>query len=152
MAHRILVLANKTCPCPSLRARIEQLAAEHADSEVLIVAPALNSRLDHFFNDTSRAVRAARLRLDESVAALRADGVLVFGQVGPASPRVALSDAYAEWAPHLILISTHPEGDSHWLAKHLLEDAARLPVPVEHFVTEFGVRETDEERLAQPAG
>jgi len=145
MAHRILVLANKTCPCPSLRERIEAIAGEHSDSEVLIVAPALTNRLDHFFGDDGRAVRAARERLAETVEALRADGVLVFAQVGDANPMTALYDAYHEWAPTQVLVSTHPEGQSHWLARNLLRDAERLPVPVEHFVTEYGVDERDAE-------
>lgn len=146
MPHRILVLANKTCPCPELRERIEQHAAEHADSEVLIVAPALANRLDHFFGDTDRAVKAARGRLEETVTALRADGVTVFGQVGDAKPATALFDAYAEWAPHEALISTHPKGQSHWLSKGLMEDADKLPIPVEHFSTPYGVDESDDDR------
>jgi hypothetical protein len=43
--HRILVIANRTCPCPALLEEVARRAREREPSDVLIVAPALNSRL-----------------------------------------------------------------------------------------------------------
>ena len=46
--HRILVVANRTCPCPALLEEIARRSSEHDAVAVLLVAPALNSRLRHY--------------------------------------------------------------------------------------------------------
>jgi hypothetical protein len=70
--ERILVIANVTCPCEELR----DIVQDHAgpDTQVAIVAPALNGRLAHLVSDSDAAVMAARERLAAAVAALGARG------------------------------------------------------------------------------
>src|ERR671936_769078 len=70
--HRILVVANETC---AGRALLDELRGRvRPESDVLVVAPALNSRLRHIFADIDGAYAAAEERLHESIAALRAAG------------------------------------------------------------------------------
>ena len=68
--RRILVIADKTCPCSELHDRIRGEASA-AELEVLVVAPALNSRLRHWVSDTDEAVEAAETRLRLAVKSVR---------------------------------------------------------------------------------
>lgn len=140
--QHILVIANRTCECPALHEDIAGRAAPGAD--VLVVAPALNSRLRHWVSDTDEATIAARQRLDAAVEELRRRGVAVRGEVGDAEPLQAIDDALVDFAADEILLSTHPPGDSHWLEKGLLEKAReRFDPPVTHLVSGFGLQRAD---------
>jgi len=142
MPYSLLVIANKTCPCPELRAEIGRRAREHDGGQVLIVAPALNSRLAHYVSDTDRAVAAARARLDLAVAFLAEEGVTARGEVGDAEPLVALEDALVEFAADEVIVTTHPLGESHWLERGLVDRAReRVSVPVTHVQTPYGVQD-----------
>lgn len=137
--RHILVLANRTCPCPGLHDFVlEQLTERPA--HVTVVAPALNdSRLAHWVSDTDEARAVAMQRLEQAVEGLTTDGVTVSGRVGDAKPLTAIEDALAESSVDLLVISTFPPGESHWLENGLVEGAERLPVPVRHYVSEYGL-------------
>lgn len=138
--HRILVVANETCPCPALLELIAERAGAYEDHEVHLVAPALNSRVRHYVSDTDEAVDAARERLDHAVGRLCDEGVRATGDVGDGDPWVALQDALADFDADVIMLSTHPPQRSHWLERGFVDRAqADLDVPVEHLVSEFGV-------------
>src|SRR6266540_1408988 len=95
--HRILVVANETC---AGRALLDELRGRVGPgSEVLVVAPALNSRLRHIFAD-------AEERLAESIDALRAVGISARGAVGDSDPVQAIEDALFEFDASEIVIST----------------------------------------------
>jgi len=137
--RRILVIANRTCPCEPLNDEIMSRSAR-GPTEVLIVAPALNSRIRHLFSDADAAVAAAEERLAATVESLRQRGVSAGGGVGDADPAQALDDALREFTADELLISTHPPGRSHWLERGLLERAqARFDGPVTHLVSEYGL-------------
>jgi len=139
-AGGLLVLANRTCECPALHDEIVR-RAESAQG-VLVVAPALNSRLRHCVSDTDDAVQAARKRLDAAVAELHRRGLSARGEVGDAEPLNAVEDALSGFGADQIVISTHPPGESHWLEKDLIERARRrFAQPVTHLVSEYGVTE-----------
>ena len=141
--HGILVIADATCPCPALL----DLLAEHAEARrlnVLIVAPALNSRLAHWLSDTDAAVRGARERLAIAVAALTERGIEAHARIGDANPRVAIADWTAEFAPAEIVISTHPPERSHWLEKDLVQRTRdRHDIPVTHVISAYGLVEEE---------
>lgn len=140
--HRILVVANRTCPCPEL---IDEIARRDPD-EVLVVAPALNSRLRHWVSDVDGAVAQARDRLAVALAGLRERGIGARGEVGDADPLLAIDDALAGFAASEILVSTRPPGQSNWLERGLIDKArARFAAPVVHLVPE-GVTELDRAR------
>lgn len=135
----MLVLANRTCPCPGLHDFVHTQLTERP-AEVIIVAPALNnSKLAHWVSDTDEARADAAERLELAVEGLTTDGVTVSGHIGDAKPLAALEDALSQFPADLLVLSTFPPGESHWLEDGLLEGAEELPVPVLHYVTEYGL-------------
>lgn len=129
---KILVLANETATSPALRRLVTELAAD-AEARVLVVAPALVGRLEFWASDDRRARSAAGRRLDECLAALGDDGVDAAGYVGDSNPIQAIEDALSIFGADEIVISTHPEGSSNWLARNVVTRArARFDRPVHH--------------------
>lgn len=138
--QRLLVVANRTCPCPALIEEIARRSGPGAEDRVRIVAPALNSRLRHFVSDVDDAVRQARDRLGEAVAALAEAGIRAEGAIGDADPLTAIEDELARFDAQELVISTHPAGASNWLERGLVERAReRFDVPVVHVVSEYGL-------------
>jgi hypothetical protein len=133
--HRVLVVANETC---AGRALLEELRGRVGPgSEVLVVAPALNSRLRHIFADTDAAYAAAEERLAESVEVLRAAGIAASGAVGDSDPVQAIEDALVEFGATEIVVSTHPPERSNWLEKRVVERASeRFELPITHVVVD----------------
>ena len=141
----ILVVANRTCPCPVL---LDEVARRVSDApiDVLVVVPALNTRLRHWVSDIDAAVARAHDRLAVALADLRTRGVNARGEVGDANPLVAIDEALARFPTSEIVIATLPAGHSNWLERGLVDKArARFDVPVTHLIsTEPSV----EDRLA----
>ena len=133
--RRVLVISNETVEAEILR---ETIAARARATQVVIVAPALNTRLRHWLSDEDPARRAAERRLAGAVAALRAAGVDVDeAEVGDADPLVAIEDALAVFAADELLVATHPEERSNWLAHDLVGRAcARFSLPALHLVVD----------------
>ncbi len=139
--RRILVVANRTCPCPALHDEVAVRGGERA--EVLVVAPALNKRLAHWVSDSDEAVAAAHERLETAVDELARRGLEARGAVGDADPYRAIEDALVRFEADEIVISTHPPHASNWLEKNLPEKAReQFGVPVTHVVSAYGVEAT----------
>jgi hypothetical protein len=139
--RRILVVANRTCPCPALADEVAARARDAA-TEVLVVAPALNKRLRHWVSDVDAAIAAARERLERAVANLTERGIVAEGAVGDSDPLLAIEDALADFEATEIVISTHPPGRSNWLEKNLPERAAsRFDLPLTHLVSRYALEE-----------
>jgi hypothetical protein len=136
--RRILVISNETVTGTVLHQAI-RFRAHNVDGEVLVVAPALNSRLRHWMSDVDvdAARRAAEDRLHTCLKRLNAAGISARGEIGDGDPMQAIADALSTFAADEILIATHPEERSHWLA-HDLVDRARLRFdqPVLHIVVD----------------
>jgi hypothetical protein len=136
-ASRVLVIANETVGGSALRERIRQAAAE-SGAEVLLVSPALNSRLKHWASDEDEARLAAQKRIDASLARLASEGIEARGQVGDSEPLQAIEDALRTFGANEIIISTHPPGRSNWLEQDLVERAReRFAVPITHVVVDL---------------
>lgn len=126
-------------PCPGLGQQASDLL-QRPDGELLLVAPALNSRLRHWVSDTDEALESARARLGHALDALAGHGVQARGEIGDADPMLAIQDASREFTPDAVIISTHPAGHSHWLERGLLERAhAELSVPIVHLESRYGL-------------
>jgi GABA permease len=139
--RRILVIANRTCPCSALADEIVRRAAGDP-TDVLVVAPALNSRLRHLVSDVDEAVAHAREHVGLAVTDLRDRGLSAHGEVGDANPLLAIDDALADFPATEIVIATHPTGQSHWLERGLIEKAReRFDVPITHIVSRHGLAE-----------
>lgn len=135
--HRILVVANETVAGRALRAEVVRRTRD-VDAEVLVVTPALNTRLRHWTSDEDAAREAAQARLDESLAALASDDVSARGTVGDDDPIQAIEDSLRTFAAAEIVISTHPPGRSNWLERGVVERAQeRFDLPIAHVVVDL---------------
>ena len=112
--------------------------ARDGASEVLVVTPALNSRIRHWTSDEDGARAQAQDRLEASLASLGASGVRAKGQVGDDDPLQAIGDALRTFPADEIIVSTHPPGRSNWLEKGIVEGAReRFSVPITHVVVDL---------------
>src|SRR3954453_12211393 len=125
--RRILVISNETVTGTVLHQAI-RFRAHNVSGEVLVVAPALNSRLRHWMSDVDGARRAAEERLKTCPERLGAAGVRARGEIGDGDPLQAIADALSVFAADEIIIATHPEERSHWLRHDPLR-APRSPSP-----------------------
>jgi hypothetical protein len=145
--RRILVIANETVGGERLRDEIHS-RSEGYDEHVLVVTPALNSHLRHWASDEDNARVEAQKRLDASLDRLRAAGIDAKGEVGDAEPVQAMEDALRLFGADEIIISTHPEGRSHWLEKGIVETAReRFAVPITHVVVDLAA---EHEEVQEP--
>ncbi len=139
--RRILVVANEACPSPALCAGVRDRGGEGA--EVLVVAPALNSRLRHYVSDEGDARSLAEGRLSRSVENLSGLGLSPTGEVGDADPLLAIQDALVGFSADEIIIATHPPERSNWLERGVVNKARdRFGLPLTHIVID-GEGESD---------
>ena len=135
MSRKVLVIANETVAGRELMDAVKERAA---GGEVLVVAPALNSRLRHLFADVDKAREAAEGRLHESLKHLDEAGIHARGAVGDTDPVRAMGDALFEFDADEIVISTHPPGRSNWMEKGVVDRAREeTDVPITHVVVDL---------------
>jgi hypothetical protein len=135
--RRILVIANETVGGRTLLDEIRR-RSEGVREEILVVVPALNSPVRHWASDTDSATAAARERLEASLRRLGEDGIEARGEVGDSDPLQAIEDALRTFGADEVIISTHPEGRSHWLERGVVNGAReRFTVPITHVVVDL---------------
>ena len=128
-SRRILVIANETVGGDELLALLGTKSID-TDEEVLLVCPALNSRVRTWTSDEDPARADAQARLDASLSRLVDAGVSARGEIGDGDPLQALEDALREFPADEIVVST-PPGRSHWLEQGVVEQARqRYDVPI----------------------
>jgi hypothetical protein len=137
-ARRILVVANETVEGAELLTTIRDRVAG-GRVEVYVVCPALNSKLRHWTSDEDSAREAAQARLDRSIARLDSAGMSAQGEIGDADPVQAVEDALRVFGgADEIVLSTHPEGRSHWLERGVVAAMReRFDVPLTHVVVDL---------------
>jgi len=139
--RRILVIANETVGGERLLQEIRR-HSEGYEAHVLVVTPALNTPLRHWASDEDNARAQAQERLSKSLARLREAGVDAKGEVGDGEPLQAIEDSLRLFGADEIVISTHPEGRSHWLEKGVVDQAKkRFAVPITHVVVDLEAEE-----------
>ncbi|MHB8642469.1 MAG: hypothetical protein ACYDA3_06255 [Gaiellaceae bacterium] len=135
--RRILVVANETVGGDELSNLIVDKAA-NTRANVLIVAPALVSPLQQLTSDVDPARAEAQARLDASLEKLRRRSISARGEIGDSDPLQAIEDALRTFGPDEIIISTHPQGRSHWLEQGVVGNAKlRFAVPITHVVVDL---------------
>jgi hypothetical protein len=135
--RRILVVANETVGGRTLLDEIRR-HSEGVNEEILVVVPALNSAIRHWASDDDGARAAAQQRLDASLARLAEDGIAARGEVGDGDPLQAMEDALRTFGADEVIISTHPEGRSHWLERGVVTGAReRFALPITHVVVDL---------------
>ena len=139
--RRILVVANETVGGHMLLDEIRR-HSEGVKEDILVVVPALNSPLKHWASDEDGARTAAHQRLDASIARLAHEGIAARGEVGDADPVQAIEDALRTLGADEVIISTHPEGRSHWLERGVVTGAReRFALPITHVVVDLQAEE-----------
>jgi len=137
-SRRILVVANETVEGAELLDAIRD-RVQGGRADIFVVSPALNSKLRHWVSDEDGAREAAQARLDRSIARLDAIGLPARGEIGDADPVQAVEDALRGiGGVDEIVLSTHPEGRSHWLERGVVESVRqRFDVPLTHVVVDL---------------
>jgi len=111
--------------------------ADGKATEVLVVAPALNSRLRRWVSDEDRARRDAALRLGAYLQELGRHGIEANGWVGDADPLLSITDTLHRVPVDEIVIATDSERGSNWLARNVVGRARRLfPQPIRQVFSE----------------
>lgn len=130
--RRLLVIANETCMGADLFREIHARLVG-VESEVLIVAPALTSRLRYWLSDEDAGTQAAGRRLAQSIEQCAAAGIPAAGALGDADPLQALDDAVRSFHPDEVVIATHLADRSNWLEHGLVAQAReRFSMPIVH--------------------
>jgi hypothetical protein len=135
--RHIVVVANETSASPALIDLIEQKAKD-GPVQVTVVSPVTQPRQGYVvYYDTRRAT--ARRRLDHTLDTLRAAGVPATGVVVEADPVSALRDAIHQLEPDEIVVSTHPQKQSGWLRRNLVDQMQRVAgsTPFEHVIVDL---------------
>jgi len=145
--QRLLVIANETIAGKGLHDHIRELTAD--GGRVIIIAPALSSRLKYVFSDVDVPRAEAQERLDASMKLLRDSGIDAEGEVGDANPVRAFEDAVSIYEPDGVLVSTHPDGRSNWIEKGVVgKITGKTDLPVEHVVVDL-TADIAEEQLSK---
>jgi hypothetical protein len=130
--RRLLVVALEPVDQP---AAVESLrsaarAGPEQDSEVLVLAPALNTPLSHWASDVGRSRMDAQRKLVLTVGALAAASVEARGAVGDPDPLQAVEDTLRQYAADEVIVGL-PDGEDTGGTRELVgELRRRLDVPV----------------------
>ncbi len=105
-----------------------------ASKEILVMSPALPSRLEWLASDTDKTPEKADERLREVMGQLEVTGTEVEGEVGADDPLLAFEEAVAEFEPGHILVALRPDSRSGWQEIDLVNELVdRFDVPVTSF-------------------
>jgi GABA permease len=131
--RRVLVVANETVGGAELLSAMGDRALAER-TQFLVVCPALNSRVKTWMSDENESAEA---RLETCLRRLESVGIQATGMVGDLDPLLAIEDVVHTFRPDEIVISTQPEGRSHWLERGVVNEAReRYDVPVTHVVVD----------------
>jgi hypothetical protein len=137
--RHVLVVANETVAGKSLIDALDRRAKE-GPLRVTVLAPVTPPRDGYLVYETTRRT-SARRRLDKTIELLREHGIPADGFVVDVDPVEAVRDAFnqLEPPPDEIVVSTHPEEQSGWMRRNVVDRirSAGGSVPVEHVVVDL---------------
>ena len=135
MGKKILAVVSEPVSADALKSLIGEQGAD--DAEVLVVAPALQSKKRFLLADPDPAIERAEQVQQETVERLDEEGVDAAGDTGESDPLLAIQDALQTFQADEIVLFTHPEASENWLEEGLVEQAQeRFEPPVRHLVVE----------------
>jgi hypothetical protein len=137
MAHRVLaIVTDELHP----REGAEEIRRHGEDVELRVVVPATEANaFRHTLGDVDEPRREAARRLEETLTALRRDGLTVAGEVGDPDPVQAAQDALLKESADEVLIFEHESSRSRWFERGLFERAqAGLEPPLRLVVLHDG--------------
>src|SRR3954453_2725478 len=135
MPKKILALVAEPVSADALRSAVGPGEAD--DAEVLVVAPALNTKTRFFLADPDPAIERADAVQEETVERLDEEGIDAAGDTGESDPLLALQDALMTFDADEVVLFTHTGGDQNWQEEGLVDEArGRFSVPVRHLTVE----------------
>jgi hypothetical protein len=135
MGKKILAVVSEPVSADALKSLIGEQQSQ--DAEVLVVAPALQSKKRFILADPDPAIDRAEQVQEETVERLDEEGVDAAGDTGEADPLLAIQDALQTFEADEIVLFTHPSGSANWLEEGIVEEAQeRFEPPVRHLVVE----------------
>jgi hypothetical protein len=129
-ASHVLVLADIWCSVDGLCNEVRRRAGE--DGRVLVVAPALASRLHTWTNDTDHELETARARLENVLSRLEQHGVSAQGRLAGQDPALAIQDALGWFEADELLIVTDDSAHTNWSERGLASRIERPGLTVTH--------------------
>ena len=134
MAERLLIAVGGAAASPEAVPSGVRTLIDAAD-EIMVIAPALPSRLQWLVSDTDAATERADERLRVVLGHLEDVGATARGRVGSDDPLTAFEDAIREVEPTHILVALRPEEHGGWQERGLIDEVvARFGLPVTVFV------------------
>jgi hypothetical protein len=135
MGKKILAVVSEPVSADALKSAIGDQDAQ--DAEVMVVAPALQSKRRFILADPDPAIERADQVQEETVERLDEEGVDAAGDTGESDPLLAIQDALQTFEADEIVLFTHSGGSQNWLEEGLVEEAKeRFTAPVRHLVVE----------------
>jgi hypothetical protein len=122
-SSHLLVLADVWCQAEGLCDEVLRRAG--GAGRVLVVAPALASRLHTWTNDTDRESEVAQARLENLLARLDQYGVRAEGRVAAQDPALAVEDALDRFAATEVIVVTEDHEHANWSERGLTARIAR---------------------------
>ena len=133
MAKKIIALVTEPISGAALKSAVGRETAEEA--EVLVVAPALNSRLRFWTSDSDQAIARAEQVEQETVERMAEEGIDAAGDTGESDPLLAIQDALQTYPADEIVLCTHGTGDRNWQEEGVVDEARRrFGRPVTHLI------------------
>jgi hypothetical protein len=133
MSKKILAVVSEPISGDALKSAVGHESAESA--EVLVVAPALNSRLRFLASDPDDAIARADAVQEETVERLDEDGIDAAGDTGESDPLLAVQDALQTYPADEIVFCTHGTEGRNWLEEGVVDEAReRFGKPVTHLL------------------
>ncbi len=121
MSTRILALVAEPISGDVIK---DAVGAERAeDAEVLVVAPALNSKMRFWASDPDGAIERAGEVAQESAERLDEEGIDAAGDTGESDPLQAIEDALVTFDADEIVLCTRPGGERNWAEEGVVEAA-----------------------------
>jgi hypothetical protein len=132
--HHVLIVAAEAVEDPSaVEDVVEALArVEGEPDDVLVLAPARNTFLDHWATDLEPGRREAQRKLVLSVAALAAASVEARGKVGDSDLLQATEDALRSFPADEVILVTRDLDEDRDAQKLATEMRRRLRRPLTH--------------------
>ncbi|HEY2604053.1 MAG TPA: hypothetical protein VGI67_21015 [Thermoleophilaceae bacterium] len=135
MSKKIIALVSEPVSGDALRSAVGSETADEA--EVLVVAPALNTRFRFLISDPDAAIGRAEEVQEETVERLDEEGIDAAGDTGESDPLLALQDALQTYPADEIVLFMHAKGGRNWQEEGLVEQAReRFGKPVTQLVIE----------------
>jgi hypothetical protein len=135
MAKKIIAVVTEPISGDALKSAVGKDTAE--DAEVLVVAPALNSKFKFWTSDPDEAIARAEQVEEETVERMDEEGIDAAGDTGESDPLLAIQDALQTYPADEIVLCTHSSGKHNWQEEGVVDEARkRFDKPVIHLVVD----------------